>query len=69
MKRPRVPTQPKSAVLSDDEVRRLLAAIVTEREEAEKGKLLAPVRAARFNEVAYFKRWRLTYFSRLWPHP
>lgn len=53
VKRPRVPKQPKSAVLSDDEVRRLLAVIVAEGEEAEKGKLLAPVRAARFNEVVF----------------
>ncbi len=53
VKRPRVPKQPKSAVLSDDEVRKLLAVIGAEREEAEKGKLLAPVRAARFNEVVF----------------
>lgn len=53
VKRPRVPKQPKSAVLSDDEVRRLLAVIAVEREEAEKGKLLAPVRSARFNEVVF----------------
>lgn len=53
VKRPRVPKQPKSAVLSDDEVRRLFALIAAEREEVEKGKLLAPVRAARFNEVVY----------------
>jgi len=53
VKRPRVPKQPKSAVLSDDEVRQLLAVIGAERAEAEKGKLLAPVRAARFSEVVF----------------
>jgi site-specific recombinase XerD len=53
VKLPRVPKQPKSAVLSDEEVRKLLAVIVAEREEAETGKLLAPVRSARFNEVVF----------------
>ena len=53
VKRPRVPKQPKSAVLSEEEVRHLLGVIAAEREEAQKGKLLAPVRAARFNEVVF----------------
>jgi integrase/recombinase XerD len=53
VKRPRVPKQPKSAVLSDEEVRKLLGVIAAEREEAEKGKLVAPVRAAGFNEMVF----------------
>jgi integrase len=40
-------------VLSDEEVRKLLGLIAAEREEAEKGRLVAPVRAARFNEMVF----------------
>lgn len=53
VKRPRVPKQPKSEVLSDDEVRKLLGVIAAEREEAEKSRSVAHVRAARFNEVVF----------------
>lgn len=53
VKRPRVPKQPKSEVLSDDEVFKLKELISAERIAAEQGKLLAPIRAARFNEVVF----------------
>ena len=53
VKRPRVPKQPKSEVLTDDEVIKLRELISAERSAAEQGKLLVPIRAARFNEVVF----------------
>ncbi len=51
VKRP--PKQPKSEVLSDDEVFKLKELLSAERIAAEQGKLLASIRAARFNEVVF----------------
>ena len=53
VKRPRVPKQPKSEFLADDEVIKLKELISAERSAAEQGNLLALIRAARCNEVIF----------------